>query len=385
MIHVIDIPSRPLLSLIWRFISASECSEEFTRVPALAPVAGGILSGLLICLPALADSRETFNPDPDDARFGSRIAMILGSPADSKTGMQKSTQSVEAPSCPATSPDCSADRFAVDEPDWAGLKRDTWYFMGAQVASLGILYALPQDVSNWGEDQKDNFSLKKWRENVSRPHLDEDKFYLNYILHPYWGASYYVRARERGYGRLDAFWYSTLLSTFYETGPEALFEQPSIQDLVITPLAGAWLGNYFMALRDDIRSRASSRGYRTRGETWLWYLTDPLALLNRSIDSLLGRDARLDVALVSGNPAVQQRVLTGLTGGRQLTALLDRPARDPSSGFTAAVDAPSSLSSLSSLANWQGQIRSLFGAPGVSQPTSVTAAGLSGIRITLSW
>lgn len=26
----------------------------------------------------------------------------------------------------------------------------------------------------------------------------------NYILHPYWGAAYYIRARERGFERMSA-------------------------------------------------------------------------------------------------------------------------------------------------------------------------------------
>ncbi|MEZ5490665.1 MAG: DUF3943 domain-containing protein [Gammaproteobacteria bacterium] len=192
-------------------------------------------------------------------------------------------------------------------PDWQGLKRDTWYFVGAQVASLGVLYALPESVSNWSEEQKDNFSLEKWRENVSDPHLDKDDFYLNYILHPYWGATYYVRARERGYGRLDSFWYSAFLSTLYEVGPEALFEQPSIQDLIITPVFGAWLGEYFMGIRNAVRERASARGYRTRGETWTWYLTDPLALINGGVSRLLGQQASLSFRpLIGVTPALLQ-------------------------------------------------------------------------------
>ena len=29
------------------------------------------------------------------------------------------------------------------------------------------------------------------------PVWDDDEFYLNYILHLYWGATYYMRGRER--------------------------------------------------------------------------------------------------------------------------------------------------------------------------------------------
>lgn len=190
----------------------------------------------------------------------------------------------------------AADNYpATTSRDWEGLKRDTWYFMGAQVGSLGILYLMPGAVTNWSDEQNDNFSLSKWHENISHPHLDKDDFYLNYLLHPYWGATFYVRARERGYEKLNAFWYSAFLSTFYEAGPEALFEQPSIQDLVITPVFGAWLGEYFMGVRNRVRERAKERGYRTRGETWIWFLTDPLNLINTTLARAFDKDTRLSL------------------------------------------------------------------------------------------
>jgi len=185
--------------------------------------------------------------------------------------------------------------------DWEGLKRDTWYFMGAQLASLAVIYALPEDVSGWSDEQKEDFSLSKWRENVSNPQIDSDHFVINYVLHPYWGAAYYVRARERGYGKLDSFWYSLFLSTFYEAGPEALFEEPSIQDLIVTPVFGAWLGEYFMDWRSDIRQRTAARGYRSRRDNWLWYLTDPLDLLNTGVDRLFGRDAETSFSPLIGS------------------------------------------------------------------------------------
>ena len=45
------------------------------------------------------------------------------------------------------------------------------------------------------------------------------------MSHPYWGATYYIRARERGFGKLASFGYSLVLSTLYEYGPEAFFEE----------------------------------------------------------------------------------------------------------------------------------------------------------------
>jgi O-acetylhomoserine/O-acetylserine sulfhydrylase len=60
------------------------------------------------------------------------------------------------------------------------------------------------------------------------------------------------RARERGFDERASFWYSFAMSTAYEFGAEALFEQPSIQDLIVTPVGGVILGEYFIRLRARI-------------------------------------------------------------------------------------------------------------------------------------
>ncbi|MGI9325215.1 MAG: DUF3943 domain-containing protein [Pseudomonadales bacterium] len=85
--------------------------------------------------------------------------------------------------------------------------------------------------------------------NVRKPTWDSDDDFINYGLHPYWGATYFVRAQERGYGNKGAFWYSFALSSLYEFGAEAIFEEPSIQDFVVTPVVGSLIGTQFVRLR----------------------------------------------------------------------------------------------------------------------------------------
>ena len=182
------------------------------------------------------------------------------------------------------------------EPDFEGIKRDTWYFLGYQAAAVGILYVLPDGVSGCDEESKDEVSFEKWRDNVSNPTWDKDEDYINYILHPYWGAAYFVRARERGYNNHQSFWYSVLLSTLYEFGFEAMFEQPSIQDLVVTPVFGSLLGVYFMRLRETIKQRNAGVTDVSTGDKVLMFATDPLGGLNRTVDKWFGRDARLTVS-----------------------------------------------------------------------------------------
>ena len=186
-------------------------------------------------------------------------------------------------------------RLGTDGRDREGLRRDTWYFLGYQVATIGILYLMPEGVSGWTEEQKEGYSMSIWWDNVTHPQIDSDDFYINYLLHPYWGAAYFVRAKERGYSDIESFWYSALLSSAYEFGVEALFEEPSIQDIIVTPVGGALVGMYFMDVRSNIREREISRGYRTRKDRWLWVLTDPLGSLNRKMDKLFGRDTELQI------------------------------------------------------------------------------------------
>jgi hypothetical protein len=178
----------------------------------------------------------------------------------------------------------------TDPRDRHGLRRDTRYFLGYQLASITVLYALPESVSGWTDEQKSDYSLSIWWDNVTHPRWDTDDFYLNYILHPYWGSAYYVRAQERGFSASESFWYSATLSALYEFGAEALFEQPSIQDLIVTPVAGSLLGKYFMGVRSNIREREVELGYRKTSDKWLWVLTDPLGSLNGSFDRLFGWD-----------------------------------------------------------------------------------------------
>ena len=177
-----------------------------------------------------------------------------------------------------------------DARDWRGLRRDTGYFLAYQFAVIGILYIAPESVSGWSDEQKSEYSLSIWWDNVTNPAWDSDDYYINYLLHPYWGAAYFVRARERGFPASQAFWYSALLSALYEFGAEALFEQPSIQDLIVTPVFGSLLGSYFMKVRDNIHEGELARGYRTTGDKWVLVLTDPLGSLNRTFDRWFGWD-----------------------------------------------------------------------------------------------
>lgn len=178
-------------------------------------------------------------------------------------------------------------------PDRAGIRRDTYYFLGLQLSVIGALYFMPESVSGWSNEQKEQHRADKWWDNVTNPTWDDDDDYINYVLHPYCGAAYYVRARERGYGAREAFWYSFLLSTLYEAGVEALFEPISIQDFFVTPIVGSWLGGYFMHWRGATENRIARTGTRRFRDTALLVATDPLGHAADFVDRRLGRQAEL--------------------------------------------------------------------------------------------
>jgi len=179
----------------------------------------------------------------------------------------------------------------IASADWEGLRRDTWYFVGYQAATVAVLYALPEEVTRF---DRDNASYGKWRDNVTNPAWDRDNHFVNYVLHPYWGAAYYIRARERGLDRWQSLGYSALLSVVYEFGAEALFEPVSYQDLVITPLAGWLLGEYvFSPIRESIKAKP---GEPDTMDKVALVLTDPLGALNGLTDRIFGVETQISLA-----------------------------------------------------------------------------------------
>ena len=180
--------------------------------------------------------------------------------------------------------DSSQKESSKPQRDWKGIGLDTAFFLGYQVVFAGVLWLLPESVTAWTEDQK-KATLAKWKENVQNPVWDHDKFWINYIAHPYFGATYYTRARERGFGEFGSFSYSFLLSACYEFGIEAFFEPPSKNDLIATPVGGYILGKFvFEPIRDVIKAKPELKWYDHAG----LILTDPLGALNSVFYWLFG-------------------------------------------------------------------------------------------------
>lgn len=253
---------------------------------------------LLISAASAADCTELDSSDIGLDRYGARVMSQVSMPRSWPCCAMscRPASSVIEMRCFGADGDGSFDaRLSNEFRDHDGLKRDTYYFLGYQVVAIGVLYLMPESVSSWSDEDKDEYSASKWWYNVTHPVWDEDDFFLNYVTHPYWGAAYFVRARERGYSKPEAFWYSAMLSSFYEFGAEALFEPVSIQDMIFTPVLGSLVGNYFMSVREGVRRRSIERGRRGAGDKVLWVVTDPLGAINGQIDRWLGHDVDLQI------------------------------------------------------------------------------------------
>ena len=176
-------------------------------------------------------------------------------------------------------------------PDWDGIFRDTGIILGAQVGAAAVTYLMPQSFSGWSAEQKRN-SFKKYSRNFTHPVMDKDKAYINYGLHPYWGATYYTRARERNLDKATSFAYSAFMSAMYEFGAECLAERPSIQDLIVTPVGGSLLGAFvFEPIRNSIKSKSELRWY----DHTLLVVTDPLGVLSLGVEKLFGIKSTITV------------------------------------------------------------------------------------------
>lgn len=180
--------------------------------------------------------------------------------------------------------DTSRKKGSESQRDWWGISRDTAFYLGYQAFFAGVLYFMPESVSGWSEDYKKT-TISHWKNNVQNPVWDKDQWWINYIFHPYWGAIYYIRARERGFGEFGSFCYSTLLSALFEFGIEAFFEPPSINDLIVTPVGGYLVGKFiFEPIRTHIEAKPQRKWYDSAG----LIATDPLGALNGVFEKLFG-------------------------------------------------------------------------------------------------
>jgi hypothetical protein len=111
---------------------------------------------------------------------------------------------------------------------------------------MGLFLVLaPANITMWGRDDKFKLPviLSQYRSTFTKPPVfDHDLWYINYVGHPYQGAYYYNSIRSQGATVFQSSLFCLGQSFLWEYVWEGGMEQPSIQDLIVTPVFGALLG-----------------------------------------------------------------------------------------------------------------------------------------------
>lgn len=196
--------------------------------------------------------------------------------------------------------------------DYRKLGYNTAIVFGTTIVAYGILWSLPESFTQWDkEEMRKNGIGAKWKENVKAgPVIDEDNFFLNYVMHPYFGGVYYMTARSNGFNIFESFTYSALMSTFFwEYGVEAFAEVPSVQDLIVTPVLGSVVGEgFFYAKKTILKNNSKVLNSRFLGKTSL-FLMDPLNTILDGCGYKQKVKTQLNIAPVGFNPYTKNTTL----------------------------------------------------------------------------
>ncbi|MDZ4198853.1 MAG: DUF3943 domain-containing protein [Kiritimatiellia bacterium] len=149
------------------------------------------------------------------------------------------------------------------EPDRTGLKEMTIGFLAAQYMVVGAFH----DDDDWVEEGH------RFEDGFRRfPRQDDDGWVFNYVLHPWVGSEYYLAARNRGWGFWSSMAYSAALSAHFEFFAENFLQPPSANDLWVTPVVGALVGEARFLLKERARNHPENR---SRVRAWIMLL-DPV-------------------------------------------------------------------------------------------------------------
>ena len=123
-------------------------------------------------------------------------------------------------------------QFLVGSKIWGGIG----------FGMMGVLMVMPRTITRWQDDYLQD-AVSNLEDAYSKaPVWDEDHWEINYIGHPYAGSLYYNTIRAQGGNPFQSFVFSAFISTSWEYLFEATAEIPSIQDLIVTPIAGSIIG-----------------------------------------------------------------------------------------------------------------------------------------------
>lgn len=157
------------------------------------------------------------------------------------------------------------------------------------VAVVGRFLSQGVENSNWTSLNGRSIGEAWWDHVSKKPVIDKDNFRTNFIEHPISGAAYYTIARHSGFSAWQSFGFSAFASTFlWEYGLEAIFERPSINDMIVTPVIGSLIGELFYQIHEKIEAQDGRLlGSRSLG-TFIQWITNPGYYLSEGLNEILG-------------------------------------------------------------------------------------------------
>lgn len=149
---------------------------------------------------------------------------------------------------------------------------------------IPLAEVLGQNVGVWAWDrfylQKHyaEISLTTMRDNMHNGFTwDANHYAINFFGHPYQGTFYYNAGRSAGFGFYPSFVFTTLGSFTWEMYMER--EEPSTNDLLVTSLGGATLGEVLYRLSARLVDHPRPNGWRQAGA----FALSPMASANRAM------------------------------------------------------------------------------------------------------
>lgn len=136
---------------------------------------------------------------------------------------------------------------------WKKIGRAELFIGGVELLGMTVLICLPKEVTKWSHDWAQDAWRNMKRSFSTLPVWDKDDWQLNYIGHPIAGSYYYNALRSQNASRIHSFLFATAQSFIWEYFIEGMAEKPSVQDLIVTPIAGYVLGETTHQLTMNMR------------------------------------------------------------------------------------------------------------------------------------
>jgi len=135
--------------------------------------------------------------------------------------------------------------------------------------------------------------LSTWKSNINEGwEWDKDRFGINFIGHPYSGTLSFNAGRSNGYNYFQSFTFAVGGSLMWEYFGENT--RPSYNDVINTPINGAFLGEILYRLSSNIlddRTRGAERVFREIAAG----LVDPVRGFNRLLQGKTSRKTNKEV------------------------------------------------------------------------------------------